>query len=144
MVYSPHHALQKQQEATARYRRKLNTSDPVKAILQNMLWDSRKRSKKKGMEHTLTIDDLYSMYTDTCPISGVALLWERGHGKPQENSPSLDRIDSTRGYTPDNTWLISYRMNRIKNDATIEELQMILSACLEVTSNSSFKQSGLS
>jgi hypothetical protein len=144
MPYSAHHAAEKQREATQRYRQKLNKTDAVKAIFQNMLWDSRKRAKKRGMEHTLTIEDLYSLYTNTCPINGVDLLWERGHGKPQENSPSLDRIDSTKGYTKDNVWLISYRMNRIKNDATIEELQMILSACLEVTSNTSSKQSGLS
>ena len=144
MPYLPEHAAQKQREATQRYRQKLNDQDPVKAILQNMLWDSRKRAKKKGMKHTLTIEELFSLYTDTCPVSGVTLLWERGHGKPQENSPSLDRIDSTKGYTLDNVWLISYRMNRIKNDATIEELRMILLACLEVTSKSSFKLSGLS
>ena len=141
--YSTHHAAEKQREATQRYRKKLNNTNAVKAILQNMLWDSRKRAKKKGMEHTLTIDFLYSLYVDTCPISGINLLWERGHGKPQENLPSLDRIDSTKGYTEDNVWLISYRMNRIKNDATIEELQMILSACLEVTLNTSSKQFGL-
>ena len=137
MSYSPHHAAERQREATQRCREKINADDPVKAILQNMLWDSRKRAKKKGLEHTLTIEDLYNLYTDTCPISGVDLLWERGHKKPQENSPSLDRLDSTKGYTPNNIWLISYRMNRIKNDSTVEELQMILSACLEMISKSS-------
>ena len=144
MPYLPHHAAEKQREATQRCREKLNSSDAVKAILQNMLWDSRKRAKKRGVEHTISIEFLYSLYTDTCPISGVSLLWERGHGKPQENSPSLDRIDSTKGYTEDNVWLISYRMNRIKNDSTIEELRMILSACLEVTSRYSSKQCGVS
>lgn len=142
MPYSPYHAAEKQREATQRCRKKLNSSDAVKAILQNMLWDSRKRAKKKGVEHTISIEFLYSLYADTCPISGVSLLWERGHGKPQENSPSLDRIDSTKGYTEDNVWLISYRMNRIKNDSTIEELKMILSACLEVTSKYSSKHCG--
>ena len=84
-----------------------------------MLWDSRKRAKKKGWEHTLTYDDLIQSFTTICPVTGVELLWEAGHGKPQENSPSLDRIDPTLGYTPDNIWIISYRINRIKNDATL-------------------------
>ena len=136
-MYSPHHAREKQRNATDKCRTKNKSDNPVKHILQNMLWDSRKRSKKKGMEHTLTIDDLYNLFTDTCPISGVDLLWECGHGKPLDNSPSLDRIDSTKGYTPDNVWLISYRMNRIKNDATPLELLLISNAVSEKISKSS-------
>lgn len=102
-----------------------------------MLWDSRKRAKKKGLENTLTLEQLYSLHTDTCPISGVDLLWTCGNKKPQNNSPSLDRIDPTQGYTLENTWLISYRMNRIKNDATPLELLMISNAVSEKISESS-------
>ena len=142
MPYLPHHAAEKQREAQRRFRKKIDKSDPVKAILQNMLWESRKRSKQKGWDHSLTIEDLYNLYTDTCPICGIDLLWERGHGKPKDNSPSLDRLDPTKGYNLDNVWLISYRMNRIKNDSTMEELQMILSACLEKTSKCSSLQPG--
>jgi predicted RND superfamily exporter protein len=43
----------------------------------------------------------------------------------REYTPSLDRIDSKKGYTPDNVWVISHRANQIKNDATIEELKLI-------------------
>jgi hypothetical protein len=128
MPYAPHHAAAKQRKATHRNRQKNKQENPVKHILQNMLWDSRKRSKKKGIEHTLTYDDLIKAFTPICPVTGVELLWKCGHGKPQENSPSLDRIDSTLGYTPDNIWIISYRINRIKNDATLEELQMLVRA----------------
>jgi hypothetical protein len=136
-MYAAHHAAEKKAAATARCRAKKKLNDPVKAILQNMLWDSRKRAKAKGLEHTLTISDLYELFTATCPISGVDLLWQCGHGKPQDTSPSLDRLDPTLGYTPDNVWLISYRMNRIKNDATLAELSMILNAVSEKTLRSS-------
>ena len=43
----------------------------------------------------------------------------------KDNSPSLDRIDSSKGYTPDNVWVISRRANIIKHDATLEELLLI-------------------
>lgn len=137
MPYAASHAAEKQVLATRRYREKLDNEDPVKAILQNMLWDSRKRAKQRGLEHSLDIDFLFSIFTDTCPICGVDLLWKRGTRKPQDNSPSLDRIDSTKGYTPDNVWLISYRMNRIKNDATLHELWLIWNAVSERTLESS-------
>ena len=125
MPYHPSHALQKQREAAQRCRAKINKTDPVKAILQNMLWDTRKRAKAKGLEHDLDYEYLVGIFTETCNITGEALLWERGHGKPQDNSPSLDRLDPRKGYTKDNAWLISYRMNRIKNDATPDELELI-------------------
>lgn len=127
MSYAPHHAAARQRKATKKCRDKIKQNDPIKHILQNMLWDSRKRAKKKGWEHTLSYDDLIKAFTTHCPVTGVELLWECGHGKPQENSPSLDRIDSTLGYTPDNIWIISYRINRIKNDATLLELQQLVS-----------------
>ena len=46
-------------------------------------------------------------------------------GSASPDGPALDRIDPSRGYTPDNVWIISYRMNRIKNDATPRELALV-------------------
>ena len=42
-----------------------------------------------------------------------------------DNSYSLDRIDSTKGYTIENLMVISNRANRIKNNASNEELEKI-------------------
>jgi hypothetical protein len=125
MPYHPSHALQKQREAQKRFHANIDKTNPARAILQNMLWDTRKRAKSKRIEHDLDYEFLESLYCSHCPISGDSLLWERGHGKPQDTSPSLDRIDPRKGYTRDNVWIISYRMNRIKNDATPEELETI-------------------
>ncbi|WP_145960516.1 hypothetical protein [Novosphingobium meiothermophilum] len=43
------------------------------------------------------------------------------------NSPSLDRIEPELGYVPGNTIVISNRANRLKSDATIDELRAIAS-----------------
>jgi len=40
----------------------------------------------------------------------------------QPNWPSLDRWDSTKGYVPGNVFVISYRANTLKNNATYEEI----------------------
>ena len=61
---------------------------------------------------------------DICPMLGIKLF--TGNGVLGDNSPTLDRIDSTLGYTKDNIQVISYRANRIKNDATVEELEKIV------------------
>jgi hypothetical protein len=42
------------------------------------------------------------------------------------NSPSLDRINNNLGYVPGNVIVVSDRANRIKNNATIEELEKIV------------------
>lgn len=43
----------------------------------------------------------------------------------KENSPSIDRLDNTKGYVKGNINIISWRANRIKSDATLDELEKI-------------------
>ena len=42
------------------------------------------------------------------------------------DGPSLDRIDSTRGYTLDNVAVICGRCNRLKSDASLSELKLLV------------------
>ena len=44
-------------------------------------------------------------------------------GKQQPNSPSLDRIDSTKGYIPGNVMIMSTLANKMKQNATPEQLK---------------------
>lgn len=63
-----------------------------------------------------------------CPMLGIKLNYdgyEKSGWSRTDNSPSIDRIDSTKDYTLDNIQVISWRANRIKNDATPEELRKI-------------------
>ena len=83
---------------------------------------SKSRARKKGFEHTITYADI--TIPDVCPLLGIPLIKSQGKGA-NENSPSLDRIDSTKGYTPDNIWVISSKANTIKSNATLEELEQI-------------------
>lgn len=56
-----------------------------------------------------------------CPVLGIKLDYEGGKGIRGEDSPSIDRIDSKRGYTANNVIIICWRANRLKNDGTPEE-----------------------
>ena len=46
-------------------------------------------------------------------------------------SPSLDRIDSTKGYVPGNVWVISNKANRMKSNAAAEELIIFAKSVLD-------------
>lgn len=112
-------------EYAKEYRQKHFTN--IEYRLQALLNSSRARAKAKNREHTLTRQDLLDLYpTDgRCPIFGIKLEWNtKGF---RENSPSIDRIDSTKGYTRDNVQIISWKANRIKGYASVEELEILLS-----------------
>lgn len=86
-------------------------------VVCNMLFHAKSRAKKRGLEFSLKESDIH--LPKYCPIFGIEL----SVGKDNiETSPSLERIDSTKGYTPDNVIIVSYRANRAKGDATLEEL----------------------
>ena len=94
--------------------------------LQMLINASKKRARDKDREHTITVDDVRAIYPQDgcCPIFGMKL--EFNSAGFRENSPSIDRIDSTRGYTPDNIQIISWKANRVKGYATTEELEMLV------------------
>lgn len=107
--------------------------DPVLYRCKGLLIAARSRAKKYNREFSLTLDHLLELAKQTsCPISQRPFVWRTFIGssknKCHPDAPSLDRIDSSRGYTPDNVWLISYRMNTIKSDATPEELKLVSNA----------------
>jgi len=56
-----------------------------------------------------------------CPMLGIELEYASTKSD-NDNSPSIDRIDSSKGYTANNVWVVSTLANRMKNDANKENL----------------------
>jgi hypothetical protein len=90
---------------------------------------AKKRAKRKGTEFSIELEDI--VIPETCPCLGINL--STAVDQAQDNSPSLDRIDPLKGYTRDNIWVISYKANRIKNNATKDELLAVAKAVAEKT-----------
>lgn len=81
-------------------------------------------AKKRGIPFELTLTDLNNLsFPITCPITNLPLSHNRG--QQQDNSYSIDRIDSNLPYRADNIVVISNRANRIKNDGTLEEIEKL-------------------
>lgn len=80
------------------------------------------RCKTRNYEFDLSIEDL--SVPDVCPVLGIPVI--QGYIN-RDYRPSVDRVDNTKGYTKGNVRVISLRANRIKSDASLEELKQIVS-----------------
>lgn len=101
-----------------------------KSNVRDELWRrAKKRAKDKGIEFSIDKDDI--IVPIECPILGVLLIVN--DGKNGNNSPSLDRIDSSKGYVKGNIQVISWRANSLKKDATLEELRKIVEHMGKIT-----------
>lgn len=106
-------------------------SNPVKGQTYKMFRDARLRAEDKKLPFDIDVEYVRSLVVSRCPVFGTHLEWsaQRGNGPiPIESSPSLDRIDPTKGYIKGNVWIISYKANVIKNNATHEELKLVTEA----------------
>lgn len=101
------------------YRREWGKKNPVLKVLGAL----RANAKKREIPFALTEADLREVWTEVCPVFGVAIF---ANDKRENNSLSVDRIDNSAGYVPGNICVMSWRANRLKVDASIEELESLV------------------
>ena len=96
--------------------------NPVDYCCSMMTTQAKRRAAALGREFSLTAEHVKNLATDVCPVLGIPLEWKYGHGKTYNpSSPSLDRIDNSKGYILGNVAIISNRANRLKSDGTAAE-----------------------
>ncbi len=104
-----------------------------------MVRNARLRAKEKNLPFDIDRNFLRCLVVSHCPVFGTPLEWSalRGKGgKVVPNSPSLDRIDPTKGYVKGNVWIISHKANTFKSYATHEELKILTEAVGRALANS--------
>lgn len=112
-LYTEEEWEQKRREHQARFQ-----ENNIDVVLYHV---TKQRAKTHGIEHTITREDI--RVPTHCPILKCELDHSRGKGR-RWNGASLDRIDPTKGYIPGNVWVISDLANRMKQNATNEQLQL--------------------
>jgi hypothetical protein len=80
---------------------------------------AKARAKKFAVEFTISESDI--VIPENCPVLGIPLDWRN-----REYAASVDRIDISQGYVPGNVCVISGRANRLKSNATVNEIEAIL------------------
>ena len=101
--------------------RKGRDHDPgnTSMMRRRVLYRANARAAEKGLEATLRHSDIH--WPDDCPCCGTAMSFKGKRG----TTPSLDRLDSAKGYTPENARIICSDCNRRKNDSTADQLRQI-------------------
>lgn len=84
---------------------------------------AKQRSIKLGLPFNLDQEYLESIWTGVCPALGIEIF--NGQDRVLDNTAELDRLIPSLGYTRGNVIFLSRRANRIKNDASLDELQKI-------------------
>lgn len=87
--------------------------------IDRLFFSSQSRSKKSGVDFNISKEDI--VVPTHCPYLGVPLTNISGQGR-QPSNLSLDRIDNTKGYVKGNIQVISDLANRMKQDATLDQL----------------------
>lgn len=85
-----------------------------------MFYDAKKRAIALGLPFDIEPEDI--IVPKVCPVLGILLTV----GGARDSSPSLDRKIPALGYVKGNVFVISFRANRIKADASVAEITSVL------------------
>ena len=101
------------------YRESLKKNNYLKFFIQN----KKKLVIRAGIDWDLDEEYLKSLFTGVCPVFNCQIHLG---GAKDEYKAELDRLVPSLGYVKGNVRWISRRANRIKSDASIEEIKAIL------------------
>lgn len=90
-----------------------------KSYVSKMFDRAKTRSTMHNREFSITIDDV--VVPDVCPVFKIPFEYTPG----SLYVPSIDRIDSSKGYIPGNVQVISWRANSLKNNMTADEARLL-------------------
>ena len=95
-----------------------------------LYYRSKDRAKRKGMEFNLSQEWIMMQLSNGyCQLSGVEIRLTDIERDPY--GPSLDRIDSSKGYTEDNTQLVCWGANVAKSTYDLDDILPILEGMVE-------------
>lgn len=94
---------------------------------------AKRRAKTKGVPFDLEPEDI--IFPDICPVLGIPILFSSERVRT-DNTPSIDRIVPELGYVKGNIEVVSWRANRLKNNASFEEIEKLYNYMKKFLTNS--------
>jgi hypothetical protein len=108
----------KHREENRQREKRSRREDPRSAMVRN----AKYRALKKGREFTITKEDFE--IPKTCPVLGLPIFVS--DERLSDNSPTIDRVDNSKGYTKDNIMCISFKANSLKGEGNIADFKKII------------------
>lgn len=93
------------------YNRKYNYKFVRKQWGKKIIPSIKSRCLKKGIDFNIEASDL--KVPKKCPVLNIPIIIGNDN---KYNSPTVDRIDNSKGYVKGNIWVISHSANSMKSD----------------------------
>jgi hypothetical protein len=113
--------VQKRREKLKQLRSPTGSKRNIEQLIKSCLRTARKRSEEYKVPFDIIFEDLE--IPTHCPIFGWKFKWGT---RITNETPSLDRVVPELGYVKGNVRVICMRANRLKNNASIAELEKVL------------------
>lgn len=107
----------------ANHKKQLNIKSNLTTYISKSLDNAKTRAKNKGFEFSLTKEWYIANLPSHCPVFNTVLDFT---STLDEHKPSIDRVNSAKGYTEENCKIISWKANNIKNQWNLHELQAVV------------------
>lgn len=88
---------------------------------KRLFYAAKQRAKKYGLDFDIEESDIN--IPEVCPILDIPL--QKSYKKQASSSPSLDRVDSSKGYVKGNVRVISYKANACKSNMTPQQVEAL-------------------
>ena len=89
--------------------------------------DGRRRAKQRALPFRLSKSWVARAQKQTvCAVTGIMFDLSARVGAPNPLAPSLDRVDSSKGYTDANTRLVLHFVNIAKSDLSDAEFRTLV------------------
>lgn len=103
----------------------------INSLIEQLVNRARHRAKKQQIPFDIDAQYIKSLIVDfdnpMCPVLNTRMVWRTQTSTPDpDRSISLDRIVPSLGYVRGNVAIISMKANRIKNNATLYELEQVI------------------
>lgn len=117
------HTTKDGRDASCKECRLKSQKDDYHNRTEHYLWKRAKnRAKRENLEFDISEEDIF--IPERCPILDIPLFIVPGQGG-ENNSPSLDRIDNSKGYIKGNVSVISLQANRMKLNLDVKDVELL-------------------
>lgn len=113
-------------------REQMLETDTLDYLLKKRLYDALNRGKLKNMYCDIDLEfmrELWNKQKGKCALTGIQMTTDK-HGRTNTNV-SIDRIDSTKGYTKDNVQLVCSVINFMKSNLKLSDFEYYCKAIVD-------------